>query len=98
MLMEQLSKQKRIDWNNVLIIGIIGFIVGVMVGFVLFSPSIVFGQTLEEYETMKMEVLNGPYTEVMQITQNATNFTEGYMIDNYVKIIENATDYSGLGE
>lgn len=96
-MIKQMSKT-RIDYTNVFIIIIAGFIIGIVVGFILFSPGLVFGQTsLEQYETMKMDVLNGPYAQTIKITQNATNLTEGYMINNYVKNIENQTiNTSGL--
>lgn len=94
-------KQTSLNYTNIAILVIAGFVAGVIVGFALFSPGIVFGvdATVKDYQAIKMSALNGPYVEVMAATINATNQTEGFMIDSYVDNIMNQTsNFTGLGE
>ena len=69
--------------------------ISVIVGIIVFS-------TVFLVTGMMMNTVYGvetpQYAEIIRITENATNLTEGYLIDGYVKTIENATEYSGLGE
>lgn len=38
------------------------------------------------------------YAEVMKVTTNATNLTEGYLMDGIIKTFNDTNNYSGLGE
>lgn len=76
-MIKQMSRE-RIDWINVALVFIAGVVIGLAAGFILFSPAPIFG-----LETMPAE-----YTQVIEITENATNTTQGMMIDSYVQNIK----------
>lgn len=78
-----------------------GFILGLVLGFVLFSPHVfgVVNDTGKDYQAIKQSVFDGPYAETLNITKDAANQTEGHIINTYMEIIINSTsNYSGLGE
>lgn len=78
--------QTRIDYVNVLIVGIVIFIAGIIIGAILFPTGSIFGMSATGYDY------------VLAVTSNATNQTEGYNIEKYIQILTNATEYTGLGE
>lgn len=85
--MSNTMTRRSIDYTNVLITLIAGFIIGIVLGYILFSPGLAFGQTLDPN-----------YMTTLSITKNATDQTGNYTIINYVNTIENQTEYKGLGE
>ena len=75
--MEQLTNN-RIDLVNVAIVALIGFVIGIIIGYVLFGVPSIYG-----LESMPQE-----YYQIIAITENATNQTEGNMIDMYIGSIK----------
>lgn len=96
----QSVKTKNVVPLVIAISTVAGFILGLVVGFVVFTPpQHVFGLNATEAETLKQSVFAGPYAETLNVTRDAANQTEGHSINQYMEIIINSTsNFSGLGE
>lgn len=84
--MESLSRN-RIDLINVLLVALGGFVLGIIVGYVFFGLPSAFGLGAD-----------ATYADVIKITENAANETEGISIDSYINQVKKdiCTEKAGL--